>query len=505
LVRLTFNQIVNAVGALINPALARSVAATHSIPDPRERFFPPLNDPREGWVITDTRWIKGDAIAQQVSQYVLDNFAAVTGCGTDPTDGCAQSFVAGFAERAYRRPLLDDEKARLDQVYSEVKAVGSSVSEAAQTSVHAVLGAPQFLYRTEFGDDSRVEGPLSPPELASALSFFLTDAPPDAPLLDAARHGALATRADIDTQAARLLGSEVSKSNLQQAMFAYFGAGGVKDAVLPDVPIFTVHMRDAMFREAVLFMNDTLWGPKVTDLITSRRTFINAALAEHVYRVPWPPPGVVLDADGFGPVELPDTRAGVLTLASHLTARARPPDASVVLRGLLIHRLILCLEPPPFPPDLIDVVADAGVRLQGQTERTKAEYRATTPPCSSCHPIFDPYGLVLDRFDVMGRYRTEDAQGRPIATGVTLPPAVGGAKVESVQDMAQLFASSNLFTSCMAMQLSRYALPEPIAIKTDSCTTKMVAGEFAASDGSFPALVRAVAGSRALTHRAAGR
>jgi hypothetical protein len=195
----------------------------------------------------------------------------------------------------------------------------------------------------------------------------------------------------------------------------------------------------------------------------------------------------------------------VLTLASHLTARARPPNPSVVLRGLLIHERILCFEAPPFPPDLIDVIADAGARLQGATERMKAEYRATTVPCSSCHPTFDPYGLVLDRFDVMGRYRTEDAQGRPIETTVTLPQTVGGAKVENAQEMAQVFASGNLFTNCMATSLIRYALAEPIAVKADSCATSMVAGEFAASDGSFPALVRAVAGSRGLTHRAAGR
>lgn len=505
LVRLSFNQIVNAVGALIDPALARSVAATQSIPDPRERGFPPLANPREGTVITETTWQKGDAIAEQVSRYVLDNFAAVTGCGADPTDGCAQSFVASFAERAYRRPLLDDEKARLDQLYSEVKSIGSSVSEAAQVGVSAVLSAPQFLYRTEFGEDSLVEGAVSPYELASELSFFLTDAPPDALLLDAARQGALGTPADIETQAARLIGSEVGKSNLGQAMFAYFGAGGVENVVLPDLPIFTRAMQQAMLREAVLFMDNTLWGPKVTDLITSRRTFINAALAEQVYRVPWPPPGVVLDADGFGPVELPETRAGLLTLASHLTARARPDMPSVVQRGLLVHQRVLCFEPPPFPPDLIDVVADAGAQLQGETEKKKADYRATTVPCSSCHPSIDPYGLVLDRFDIMGRYRTEDPQGRPIATAVTLPQAVGGAKVESAQEMAQAFASSNLFTNCMATSLIRYALSEPVAVKADSCATRMVAGEFAGGDGSFPALVRAVAGSRTLTHRAAGR
>jgi Protein of unknown function (DUF1585) len=77
--------------------------------------------------------------------------------------------------------------------------------------------------------------------------------------------------------------------------------------------------------------------------------------------------------------------------------------------------------------------------------------------------------------------------------------------VESAQEMAQAFASSNLFTDCMATKLLLYALAEPVSVKTDSCATRMVAGEFAASDGSFPALVRAVVGSRALTHRAAGR
>ena len=48
------------------------------------------------------------------------------------------------------------------------------------------------------------------------------------------------------------------------------------------------------------------------------------------------------------------------------------------------------------------------------TAQEQVAFRAMTAPCSACHPSFDPYGLVLDWYDVVGRYRTIDDLNKPV-------------------------------------------------------------------------------------------
>jgi hypothetical protein len=500
LIRLTFNQIVNSVGALLGNALATTVATANSVPDATERSFPPLSNPREGTAITDSQWSKGDSIAVQVGRYVFDNFATVTGCAT-ATDACAQQFIVTFAERAYRRPLTSVETTSLTQVYTEIEGAGGSVNEAVQFSVNAILEAPQFLYRTEFGIDAKTAGALSAYEMASQLSYFIGDAPPDAPLLEAARLGNLSTPAEIDAQASRLLGLSEAKLNLQRAMFAYFGAGNVLSIVIPDAPEFTVGLKNSMYQESVLFVDNTLWGPKVTDLVTSRRTYINTTLAP-LYGAT-PPPGAT-ESD-FVPFDLPDTRAGLLTSPGFLVSRSRPDKQSVVGRGLLVNASILCGQNPQFNPDLQGTIDMVNAAQKDLTEREKSIYRTTTAPCSGCHPTFDAYGLVLENFDILARYRTMDEKNRPIDASAKLPATAGGAMVSGAADMAAHIASNGAFASCLAKNLLLFGLAEPVALSTESCATRAVMSTFESrGDPSFAALVRAVATSKPIGSRSPG-
>ncbi len=500
LIRLTFNQLVNSISSLVDATISAAVATANSIPDATERSFPPLSSPREGSVITDSQWSKGDKMAVQVAQYVVDNFAKVTGCAT-ATDACAQTFIGTFAERAYRRPLTADEKTSLTQVYTEVKAAGGTINEGVQFSVNGILEAPQFLYRTEFGTDAKQAGVLTPYEMASQMSYFIGDAPPDAPLLDAARQGKLSTPADLDAQARRLVALDSSKQNLQTAMFAYFGAGNVTGVVIPDVPEFTVGLQNSMYREAVLYVNNTLWGAKVTDLLTSRRTWINTTLAP-VYGVT-PPAGATLD--NFVALDLPDTRAGLLSSPGFLVSRSRPDKQSVVGRGLLVNATVLCGQNPQFNPDLqgtIDMVSKAQADF---TERERAIYRMKTVPCSGCHLTFDPYGLSLENFDILGRYRTADEKGRPIDSSATLPPNAGGMTAKNASDLAHQVSTNGAFAACLTKNLLLFALAEPIALTTDSCATRAVTKAFTSgADQSFAALVRAIATSTPVGSRTPG-
>lgn len=507
LVRLSFNQIASSVRALTSDALAATIAATYEVGDSLHRTFPPLASPREGSTLTDSSWAKSDKIAADVGKYLFDNVATATSCGAAPSAECASAFVLGFAERAFRRPLKDAEKANLTAVLSAVTSAGGGAREQLQYGVYAVLESPHFLYRTEIGHSPVEAGPLASYEIASQLSFFLTDGPPDQPLLDAAAQGALSTPEQVSAQVKRILALPASRQNLQDAMFSYFGLYGLEKVVV-DSPDFTDAARNSMLRESELFLGNNLWAPKLSNLLTSRQSTINATLAP-LYGLAAPTAG--LDANGFGLVELPPTRAGILTNLGFLTARSRPDQPSVVGRGLLVNAALLCAQNPPFPEPLADQIAAASAMLEHATERAKSEYRTTTPLCATCHERFDAYGLALGNFDAVGRFTATDPQGRPIDAAVTLPPNAGGAQVADAVSMANALASGGAFATCMAKNVMLYALAEiPTAevsvasVSVDGCATRVIAANFSRTAQGFADLVEQVAVSSTLGQRSAG-
>src|SRR5690606_20155045 len=167
LVRLTFNQPLNTIGQLFGDGLAAQVAYDIDIEGATVRTYPPLANPREGSVDTDTQFQAGDNLAQAVAEHVHEHFTELSGCEAPVTDDCARAYVLRTAEQAFRRPLTSEDHTGLLGVYDAVLGEGGSILEAAQYTVYATLLSPHFTYRTEFGDDAEAPGRLTPIELAS--------------------------------------------------------------------------------------------------------------------------------------------------------------------------------------------------------------------------------------------------------------------------------------------------------------------------------------------------
>jgi hypothetical protein len=504
-IRLSFNQIAGSLSPIFGEAFAAKMVADHAIKEPSERTFPPLGDTDEGSSYIDAKWQTADAIATSAGQQAFDNFSSFSGCGEAPTPECAQAFVLSLAEKAFRRPLLEREKTSLLQVYADVITGKGTIQQATRGSVAAIFSSPHFLYRTELGADSKVEGPLTPFELASQLSYFVTDAPPDDTLRLAAQQNKLTTREEIASHVDRMLASPSAKLNLQSAVIAWLSISKVLSVQIDPLKVpetdFNSAVAASMFHETELFVRDVLWnGGKVPDLVTSRRSFINGKLAP-LYGIAAPTSN--LDADGFGPVELPGNRAGLLTSLGFLTSRSRTDEQSVVGRGLSVNDAILCQQNPEFPGGLAEQIEQVNAMQEALSEREKAEYRTTTGPCMSCHASFDPFGLSLENFDTIGRFRTTDPQNRPIDAAVVLPATAGGLTANNAVEMGAALASTGAFSACAATKLLTYALAET-GVKGTSCATKAVADSFAKTDLSFASLVREVAASKTITHRAGG-
>jgi hypothetical protein len=510
-VRLTFNQISRTLHALLGDAFGAKVDADYEIGTQAStpRTFPPLASPQEGSTITTGTWQKIDLIANAAGAYTLANLNQVTGCGATPTDACAKAFVLSFAEKAYRHPLSATESASLTQVYDEVKAIYGTVPEAIQNSIYAVVQSPQLVYRTEVGGAKDQAGPLAPYELASSISYFLTDGPPDAELQSAAAQNKLATPADVGLQVDRILALPAAKANFEAALFSYFQLDNLATVKIDD-PAFTsgsagkpyAGVRESAYHEVELFLKNTLWSGPLTGLLTAKKSYINTTLAQ-LYGVTIPSQA---DESSFVAVDLPANRGGLLTQVGFLASNSRPDVPSVVARGLVINRSMLCQSNPPFPTDpaLLAKIGEAGTALAAASERERANYRGMTSPCNGCHRIFDAYGLALDNYDNIGRYRTMDPQGRPIDSSVTLPPLFDNQVAVDTVDMQQKIAQNPGFAACFSKNMLNWALAEGSQLMPTSCATQAVVADFNKGDKSLSSLLHAVAVSKAFTNRNAG-
>ncbi len=436
--------------------------------------------------------------AEYAAASLDSRFTEVTGCPTTGDAACARTFLETFTASAFRRPVAAAEIDDLMTVF-DIGAETDFVT-GVKLAVQATLSAPSFTYRTEVGQpDAAGVMRLTPHEIASELSYMLTDAPPDAALKAAADSGALASAAEITSQVERMLALPAVQESLTKTLMAAWQIGNlfgtVKDPGL--FPEYTPALQSSMFRETEAFVQAVLWtrAAPVSELLTSRESFIDGALAA-IYGVPDPGGS----GDELTPTTLPPERAGILTQASVLTLLSRTDNTSVVARGLFVRGALLCLPKIGSPPEAL-AMQIADLLKADMTERERADVRGTTEPCRSCHSQFDAFGLLLESYDPLGRHRDE-IEGVPIDTATALDGL--GNFMGSYQDavsFAQAAAASPDFTACLARNLIAYGTGDD-ALETRDCQVKDAVTTLPASP-TMSDLVRAATASPALIYRTA--
>ncbi|HVY38272.1 MAG TPA: DUF1592 domain-containing protein [Polyangia bacterium] len=529
IINLTNAEVLNTVRYLTDATEATMLQSSGNLGslDEKDRRFPPLSGPSENTTISDSgTWQSLDNAAQHVMAYVGTNFARLTGC-TTATDACATTYLSSFATKAYRRKLTAAEQSRVTALYNKLKSqtvngytVTATVQEATQYAVYAILSSPQMLWRWELGDPNLAAASGSPPgipltdsELATHLAFFLTDQPPDDTLLNLADGGQL--RANLTAQVDRLMATQAARDWLRTIMSTWFLLNQLHavDTVVDTAkfPIFSVGLLNDMATEANKFLDNVLWNGNLTDILLSRTTYLNTGLAASIYNVPAPAGAT---STNFAQVTLPsDQRAGILTNAAFITRAARSDEGSVVARGKAIAGAIFCTPPPPPPPEVSapgGPLDQAKAMFSTQTVQQQVAYRKAIPLCGGCHASFDPYGLVLDYYDNIGRYRTIDDRGGPVDGHTNLPQSLGGALVNNAIDVANIIGNSPAFTNCMATTVLQYAMVDysapvqlPLPPGQPGCAAADVVAKYNAGGAkTFAALVRAAAGSPAFVLRA---
>lgn len=491
LVPLSELQYVATLRALLGDAAVAKAGAPQAETKP---FTDPGLVPTTGSLNTQLNW------SEQATATLVGKELAVSGCTDDPSDACASAYLRKFAQTAFRRPVLDVEMTDVMAVYSSANARGTFAS-ALRLAVQALLSAPSFAYRNEFGqDDGQGRFALTPYELASTLSYFLSDAPPDTELRAAADNGSIVQPGEIDKHVARLLTLPAAQASLTSTMLAAWRVANVfgssKDPTA--FPEFNPQLAASMYRETQLFVDDVLWkrAAPISELLTSRDSFVDESLAK-IYGVPYSgtTPGE------FVKVKLPEgQRAGLLTQASVMSALSRTDQTSVVARGLFMRGAVLCLAKIPQPP------ADLAGAIEAQlaadmSEKERAEYRKNTQPCGGCHRNFDPFGLLLEAYDPIGRYRT---QIKGVAVDASLDLTGLGSfsgVVDGAVKMGESAAASPEFAACITRNLAVYATGDA-GLTTDACQLQKVVSALPQGPVTFAQVVSAVAKSSMLSVRA---
>lgn len=365
--------------------------------------------------------------------------AAVLGCSSwaTPTEieGCAASFVRDFGARAFRRPLEDDERARLTSLFRNW-VIQIDVRAAAELTLAAMLQSPAFLYRVELSPlpAEGVSGPIEVPpyEMASRLSYALWQSMPDAELFDAAARGALSHPEEVEAQARRMLADPRARAMLVDfhrqwlELDRILGPDHVSRA--GDDTWDATTQADAR-EEALRFIALAVEGEGTLGaILNSPEAMVNPRMAA-LYGVPYPGPET---GDAWVRVTLPETeRAGILTRIAVLASHAHPGYPSPPLRGNFVLSRVACapFDAPPRDADLSQPVPDpeAGPR----TNRELFAARTASAGCQACHRRLDGVGFGLERYDARGVFRTidntlpVDASGRLV--GLDVPVEYVGA------------------------------------------------------------------------------
>jgi hypothetical protein len=390
----------------------------------------------------------------------------------------ASQIIRRIAERAFRRPVDERALSRLTDIAMSSDNFERGIAQA----ITAVLTSPRFLYRAELQptpDDPKSVHPIDEYALASRLSYLLWLSLPDDELKNLASAGKL--RANLQPQLKRMLADKKSARFFEDFPGQWLRTRNVLMAPNSRDGAVLDPLRGAMKRETdMLFEHICRNDRDLMELITADYTFVNEKLA-NFYGID----GV--EGDDFVKVSLPPSshRGGVLTQGSFLMSTSNPNRTSPVKRGLYVLDTFWGMTPPPPLPN-VPSLEDA--RVHGVAPKTISEQLAAhrnEPQCATCHVHFDPIGVALENYDLIGRWRDIE-NDQKIAPHET---TVSGETLCGVEDIRKLFTSRpDLFYRGLTEKLMTYALGRGLG-PSDSPTIDRIADDLAANHGKFSILL----------------
>jgi hypothetical protein len=372
-----------------------------------------------------------------------------------------ESYARQMLERtlpqAFRRPVGNQTIETYMLIAKHYWAEGGNFEDGLHLLVRNILISPRFLYR--------LVGPqkLDEYDLASRLSYFLTQGPPDATLSSLAESGKLSDPEILVREARRLMPSRPDNAMIQSFTSQWLDTNLLKD-IMPD-PVFKFSEGEIEIARAEVewfFAEILKENLPLTDFIDPNFTFTTTQFAKdnYEYKVLNEKPKMDdyrVDVRGLTLDRLPMQRGGryggILGQSSTMIATANGVDTQPVLRGVWVLENILGMPPPPPPKNVPALTPDT---RGSTTPRELLAAHTSEESCASCHKNIDPIGFVLENFDPVGNWREEwPNSGTPIDSSGTLPD---GTPIADITDLKSWIVENiDFFSNCLAEKLLTYA------------------------------------------------
>lgn len=422
--------------------------------------------------------------------------------GLLPPDGATVEVVADhlqrFAERAWRRPVKQEELTDYLQAYRSEREAGEKTVDAYLVALQGVLTSRNFIYLVE-GEPAARER-LNDWEFASRLSYFLWSSMPDDGLFTAAEGGNL-NGERLKKEVDRLLTD--GKSNRFVNDFARQWLQLHRVGMFPPdkklYPMYDAWLETSMRSEPVEYFREMFAKNLPIDgFIDSDWTMANTRLCDF-YGLPEP------KTDGFQRVSLKpeDHRGGLLAMGAVLGLTSDGTRHRPVHRGVWVSEAIFGKTPPP-PPANVSAIEPSPPESPKATLRQKIEAHRSNASCAACHAKIDPLGLAWDNYDAIGQWRTHEK----VAQGVGKDPVIDPSGIlpdgrpfnDPVQFKRLLLEDREQIARAFIEQLSTYALRRVLSVD-DEDDLKAIEAEAKKHDYRVKEIVRAVALSNLMRKR----
>jgi hypothetical protein len=338
--------------------------------------------------------------------------------------------------------------------------------------------------------------PLSPYEIASKLSYFLTGSMPDGDLFVAAESNQLGTDEQIATQARRLLQTQRAREQVRTFHQQWLGLDQLPTISrdVPEIGAGAQELGAQWLASLDRFIDHVYWEVgSASALFESKRVFLTPKLAA-LYGVP------VNTSEPFTAADLAD-RSGLLTQPALLAMLAHSDQSAPVLRGVFVRERLMCLLVPPPPPTVNVVPPDPDPNA---TTRERFRVHTEKMECSGCHSMIDGIGFGFEAYDQHGRYRTTE-NGIPVdVSGQVLGTSdaqLDGA-FQGTAELSARLGTSRRVRDCLATNWYRFAFGR-IETVQDECSLNDVKDRFDRSGGDLDELLVAITQSVAFRFRPA--
>ncbi|PAY21350.1 hypothetical protein CKO51_01865 [Rhodopirellula sp. SM50] len=315
-----------------------------------------------------------------------------------------RDLVRTFMTRAFRRPVTEEEVEQTARLFDTIRPRSDSFEQAIRETFASVLVSPHFLYIVEHRGRKPESGRVTDWELASRLSFFLWSSAPDQQLLDLADEGRLRQSDVLGQQVDRMLSDERCSEFVQRFVDQWLDLDALdRVAVNPEFfPEFDNNLKQQMREETRAYFSEVLRDDRsALELLDSGWTVLNRPLARH-YGLAGP------RSSRFERIALEssDRRGGLLWQAAFHLANSNGEDSHPIKRAVWILDRLLDSPPASPPPDVPDLNPESP-DLAKLTLKEQLAVHREKETCANCHHGIDPWGIPLENFDAVGRWRTE--------------------------------------------------------------------------------------------------